>query len=75
MIRVLTSPGSLVQAPRGEIGFWPLESTQKPEGASVPGKYRIEQGREHERVQGGREDFQPWSPHLPQAVVQCGVLM
>jgi len=49
--------GSLVQAPRGEIGFWPSESTQEPEGASVPGKYQIEQGREHGNVQGGREDF------------------
>lgn len=38
-------PGSLVEAPRGEIGFWPLESTQEPEGASVPGKCQIEQGR------------------------------
>lgn len=49
--------GSLVQAPRGEIGFWPSESTQEPEGASVPGKYQIEQGRERGSVQGGREDF------------------
>ena len=65
-------PGSLVQAPRHEIEFWPLKSTQEPEGASVPGKCQIEQGGEHESRQGGREDFRPWSPHLPPSVVQCG---
>lgn len=53
--------GSLVQAPRGEIGYWPSESTQEPEGASVPGKYQLEQGRERGSVQGGREDFLPHS--------------
>lgn len=67
-------PGRLVQAPRGEIGFWPSESTQEPEGASVPAKYQIEQGRELESVQGGREDLGPRSPHPPQPAFQGGML-
>lgn len=53
--------GSLLQAPRGELGFWPSENTQEPEGASVPAKYQLEQGKERESVQGGREDFRPRS--------------
>lgn len=67
-------PGSLLQAPRSEIGFWPSESTQEPEGASVPAKYQLEEGKERESVQGGREDFQPRSPHLPQSAFQGGML-
>lgn len=76
MIRVLTSWVAWSRLPEVKSGqIWPLESTQESEGASVPGKYQLEQGREHESVQGGREDVRPWSPHLPQSVVQCGALV